>query len=58
MVAMLLIVTLVSLSRLLKQKQIFLMTRRNGERKCERRDVCARRQAPAGSLQKMSRSMI
>lgn len=53
-VAVLLIVTLVSLSRLLKQKQVFLTTHRNGERKRERRDVCARRRAPAGSLQKMS----
>lgn len=49
--------TFVSLLRLLKQKQIFLTTCRNRERKPERRDDCVRRQAPAGSLQKVSRSM-
>lgn len=47
--AVLPIVILVSLSSLLKQKQIFLTTRRNGGRKRKRRDVCARRKAPAGS---------
>lgn len=40
MVTVLLTDTFVSLLRLLKQKQIFLTTRRNRERKPERRDVC------------------